>query len=113
MCAQSCLTLCGPVDCSLAAPLSIEFSWQECWSGLGIFLTKELNSRFWHLLHGQVDSLPVVSPSGDARLVCSIPGSGRSPGVGSGNPLQYSFLENSMDRGAWRATVYGVAKSWT
>ena len=40
----------------------------------------------------------------------SIPGSGRSPGEGNGNPLQYSFLRNSMDRGAWRATVHGVTK---
>ena len=37
----------------------------------------------------------------------------KSPGEGSGNPLQYSCLENSMDRGAWWATVRGVAKSWT
>ena len=43
----------------------------------------------------------------------SIPGSGRSPGEGNGNPLQYSCLENSMDRGSWQATVHGVAKSWT
>ena len=43
----------------------------------------------------------------------SIPGSGRSPGRGHGNPLQYSGLENSMDRGAWQATVHGVAKSRT
>ena len=43
----------------------------------------------------------------------SIPGSGRSPGEGNGNLLQYSCLENSMDRGAWRAIVHGVAKSWT
>ena len=42
-----------------------------------------------------------------------IPGSGRSPGEGNGYPLQYSCLENSMDRGAWQATVYGVTKSWT
>ena len=40
----------------------------------------------------------------------SIPGSGRSPGEGNGNPLQYSCLENPMDRGAWRATVHGVAR---
>ena len=40
----------------------------------------------------------------------SIPGSGRSPGEGNGNPLQYSCLENPMDRGAWQATVHGVAK---
>ena len=43
----------------------------------------------------------------------SIPGLGRSPGEGNGNPLQYSCLENSMDRGAWWATVQGVAKSQT
>ena len=43
----------------------------------------------------------------------SIPGSGRSPGVGNGNPLQYICLENPMDRGAWWGTVYGVTKSRT
>ena len=43
----------------------------------------------------------------------SIPGLGRSPGGGHGNPLQYSCLENAMDRGAWWVTVRGVAKSWT
>ena len=43
----------------------------------------------------------------------SIPGSGRSPGEGNGNPLQYSCLENSVDRGAWQATVHGIAKSCT
>ena len=48
--------------------------------------------------------------AGDLDL---IPGSGRSPGEGNGNPLQYSCLENSMDRGAWQATVHGVAKSQT
>ena len=42
-----------------------------------------------------------------------IPGSGRSPGGGHGNPLWYSCLENPMDRGAWQGTVHGVAKSWT
>ena len=43
----------------------------------------------------------------------SFPGSARSPGEGNGYPLQYSCLENPMDRGAWRATVRGVTKSWT
>ena len=47
-----------------------------------------------------------------AGEVGPIPGSGRSPGEGNGNPLQYSCLENSMDRGAWRATVHGVALEW-
>ena len=44
--------------------------------------------------------------------VGSTPGSGRSPGEGNGNPLQYSCLENPMDRGAWWAMVHGVTKSW-
>ena len=43
----------------------------------------------------------------------SIPGLGRSPGGGHGNPLLYSCLKNPMDRGAWQAIVHGVAKSWT
>ena len=48
--------------------------------------------------------------TGDAGL---IPGSGRSPGGGHGNPLQYSCLETPMDRGAWRATAHGLIKSQT
>ena len=51
--------------------------------------------------------------AGDTRDMGSIPGLGRSPGGGNGNPLQYSCLENSVDRGAWRATVDGVAKRRT
>ena len=43
----------------------------------------------------------------------SVPGLGRSPGEGNGNPLQDYCLENPMDRGAWSATAHGVAKSWT
>ena len=50
---------------------------------------------------------------GDVRDMGSIPGLGRLPGGGNGNPLQYSCLENSLDRGAWWATVHGVAKSDT
>ena len=51
--------------------------------------------------------------TGDARDVGLIPGLRRSPGEGNGNPLQYSFLDNSMDRGARRAIVHGVTKSRT
>ena len=58
-----------------------------------------------------VKNLPVSA--GDARDVGSIPGSGRSPGVGNDNPLQYSCWDNPMDRGAWQATSHGVAKCWT
>ena len=49
--------------------------------------------------------------AGDARDAGSIPGSGISPAVGNGNPLHYSCLENSMDRGAQQATVHGITKS--
>ena len=48
--------------------------------------------------------------AGNAGLT---PGSGKAPGAGHGNPLQCSYLENPMDRGAWRATVHGVAESQT
>ena len=57
-----------------------------------------------------VKNLPV--DAGDTREVGSIPGLGKSPGVGNGNSLQYSCLENSMDRRAWRATVNEAAESW-
>ena len=49
--------------------------------------------------------------AGDVRDADSIPGLGRSPGEGNGNPLNYSCLENSMDRGAWQAIVHGTAKN--
>ena len=58
-----------------------------------------------------VKNSPTIA--GDLRDVCSVPGLGRSPGIGNGNPLQYSCMKNSMDRGAWWATVHGVAKSPT
>ena len=51
--------------------------------------------------------------AGDIRAVGSVPGSGRFPGGGNGNPLQYSCLENPMDRGDWWATVHRVAESQT
>ena len=55
----------------------------------------------------------VKSLTANAGDMGSIPGSGRSPGEGNGNPLQYSCLENPMDEGVWQATVHGVAKSHT
>ena len=58
-----------------------------------------------------VKNLPVNA--GNAREADLIPELGGSPGGGHGSPLQYSCLENSMDRRAWQATVHGVAKSWT
>ena len=69
---------------------------------------------WWAAVHGValvVENLP--ASAGDARDMGSISGLRRSPGVGNGNLLQYSCLENSMDRGAWQATVHGVPKSRT
>ena len=105
------------------------------------WLTPQVSSEFRHLcrnsVEGKVDwalislgfleyrsmtggasqvALMVKNPpanAGDGRDTGSIPGSGRSPGGRHGNPLQYSCLENPMDRGTWKATVHRVAKSWT
>ena len=73
------------------------------------FATLQIFSFEWSFLHGS-DGKELASNVGHPD---SIPGSGRSPGEGKGYPLQYSGLENSMNRGAWQATVYGVPKSWT
>ena len=63
------------------------------------------------LLAQSVKNLPAVQEiTCSAGDLGSTPGSGRSPGEGNGNPLQYSCLENPTDRGAWRATVHGVAR---
>ena len=104
------------------ASLSMGFSRQECWSRLpfpppgGFYPGMEP-------AHWQVGSLPLAPPrktyicgsdrkesacnAGDLGL---IPGLGRSSGEGNGNPLQYSCLENPMDREAWKATVHGIAR---
>ena len=77
-------------------------------------LNTDCDILFWSY-YFQV-ALVVKSPPANAGAIGnlgSIPGSGRSPGEGTGNPFQYSCLENPIDRGAWRATVHGVAKSRT
>ena len=70
-----------------------------------------IHFRYYVILHDSVgkESACKAGNTGDAS---SISGSGRSFGVGNGNPLQYSCLENSMDRGVWWATVHGVTKNW-
>ena len=74
---------------------------------ISLFLTQNrLQTGFPRWYNGK-------EPHCNARDPGSLPGSGRSPGGGHGNPLQYSCLENPMDRGAWWATVHGVTKSWT
>ena len=69
--------------------------------------TKSFSFR---IFPGGSDSTESACKAGDPDL---IPGLGRSPGEGNGNPLQYCCQENSTDRGAWRAIVHGVTKSWT
>ena len=73
-------------------------------------------SRIWdsfNLPHGFLGGSVVKNPPANSGESGSILGSGRCPGEGHGNRLQYSCLENLMDRGAWRATVHGVTKSQT
>ena len=64
-------------------------------------------------MHTVDSQVVLVVNAGDVRDVGSIPGLGKSPGGGRGNPLEYSCLENPMDRRAWWTTVHGVPKSWT
>ena len=64
----------------------------------------------WTLIVGGSDGKEIVCNVGGLG---SIPGSGRSSGEGTGDPLQYSCLENPMDRGSWQAAVKVVTKSWT
>ena len=66
-----------------------------------------------HFLQVMLVVMNLPDSAGDIRDESSITGSGRSPGEGHSNPLQYSCLENPMHRGAWQATVHGFAKSWT
>ena len=62
---------------------------------------------------GGSDGKEPPSNAEDIRDMGLIPGSGRSPGEGNGNPPQYSCLENSMNKGTWQAIDHGIAKSWT
>ena len=85
----------------------IPWSWrQPSLSSKSIMI---LHLSFKNYLEG---SLVVTNLHASAGDVSSIPGSGRSPGEGNGNPLQYSCLGNPTDRGAWWPTVHGVAKNW-
>ena len=75
-----------------------------------------LNNHHHQQQQGFPDGSVVKNPpakAGDAGDMGSIPGLGRSLGVGYGNPLKYSCLENFMDKRAWQSAVHGVAKSWT
>ena len=73
------------------------------------------NTRIWYKALGFPGGAVVKNPPAKQEMQDWSPASrlGRSPRLGNGNPLQYSCLENSTDRGAWQATVPGVAESWT
>ena len=112
-------SLCG-WDCSSPLPSSSGCRMNSVLSQLFTFLFhphKRLFSSSLLLCHGTSHVALVVknllSNAGDIRNAGLIPGSGRFPGEGNGNPLQYSCLENPMERGAWRAIVHRVTKSWT
>ena len=85
---------------------TLGLSFYSFFSSHGLIAFKQY---FWGFPGGSA----VQNLSANAGDVSSIPGSGRSPGVGNGNPLQYSCLGNPMDRGAWWAEVHGVTKSQT
>ena len=79
----------------------------------GIFPTQGSNPCHLGIIlfcHAVMVTLVVKNLPANARDTCSIPESGRSPGVRNWNPFQYSCLEDSMDRGAWQATVHGVTR---
>ena len=126
-----------PRTVAYQAPLSLELSHQEYWSGMSFPPPGDLphpgikpalphcRQIPYHLSHqgsplaiggmqikiaGDLDGKESTFNAGDLG---SVPGWGRSSGGGHGNPLQYFYLENPMDRGAWWATVHGIAKSQT
>ena len=90
--------------------------WKKINLTLGVNNTCKVFKQNQNKVRGFLDSLVVRNPpanAGDAVDVDSILGSVRSPGARNANPLQYSCLENSMDRGPWRTPVNRVTESWT
>ena len=112
--------LVTPWTAAYQAPPSMGFSRQEYWSGEPLPSSTQTHNAGLHMtpmcFYTSQVALVVKKPpanAGDARHVDLIPGLGWSLGVGNGTPLKYSCLENSMDRGAWRAVVHRTAKSQT
>ena len=111
-----CLSICPAVYLSVSLSICLSIYLSSC---LSICLYPSVCLSIYHLsiclpdftAGSAVKNLP--ANAGDARDPGSIPGSGRSPGGGNGNPLQYPCLENPMDGGAWWATIYWVTESNT
>ena len=97
-----CLTLYNPMDITHQAHLSMKFSRQEYWSGLPYPLPRDIPN-------------PGIKPTSlrSSALADRFFTTTTTSREGNGTPLQYSCLENPMDRGAWWAAVHGVMKSWT
>ena len=91
-------------------PVLVTLSSKVDFSNRSFSLFKDSQQSLWTSQVAQWLSNP---PANAGNSEDSIPASGRSPGEGNCNPLQYSCLENPMDRGAWRATVLGVTRSQT
>ena len=130
--AHSCPTLCDPVDCSLPGSSVHRILQARILEWVAISFSRRASwPRDWILVSAMwADALPFEPPrkpykgnfinmgfavvSDSKESACnaedpsSVPGLGRSPWEGNGNPLQYSCLGNPMDRGAWSATVHGV-----
>ena len=111
-----------------ATSLSLFMHWRRKWQPIPVFLPGESQGRGslvgchlwgrrvghdWSDLAAAAGAWEVKNLPANAGDLGWIPGLGRHPGEGNGNPLQYSCLGNAMDRGAWRVTIHGVAKSWT
>ena len=94
--------------------LALRIRWPKYWS---FSFSISPSNEYLGLIYFRIDWLDggsgVKVSACNAGDLGSIPGSGRSPGEGNGNPLQYSCLENPMDGGAWSASVHGVTKSQT
>ena len=107
---------CKIYSVSWTGPFHVIFVWK----GLSVHCCPSATAALWDVPYPSAERAFPRSSLGkesafsvlDAGDVDLIRGSGRSPGGGQGNPLQYSCLENPMDRGAWWATVRGVSKSW-
>ena len=95
-----------PWTVAYQAPPFMGFSRQEYWSSLPLPSPEDV-----HLLSFNFNTVPVVkNPPANAEDVGLIPRSERSLGGRNGNPLEYSYLENSMDRGAWQAIIHGLQR---
>ena len=98
---QGSLVCCSPWGCK-ESDTTERLNWTK------VSVIKSLN-----MTKGFPGGSVVKNPPANSGDAHSIPGSGRSLGIRNGNPVQYSCLEKSMDRGAWQGTVHGVTKSWT